>query len=385
MSLELLTPVEEMAVAHTALQSDLSLGKKIKLHTKKEGIPNLEDVQIAILGVPEARGAVDNIGAGKGLDVIRKYLYQMFPGNWHASIADLGNIPEGNETGDSYFLIQEMVGELLEQKITPIIIGGSQDITYANYRAYDRIGKPVNIVSVDNRFDIGEMDPLLNSRNYLHYIVMDKPNNLFNYSNIGFQTFFNSQEEIDLMDKLHFEAYRLGGVSNDITSVEPILRDADIVSIDLGAVRMSDAPANNNAVPNGFYGDQICAIARYAGISRKLSSFGIYEYNSKFDQRQNTAHLIAQTIWYFIEGYNLRIDEYPFASKENYKKYIVLVEEESINFYKSNKSERWWMEIDFVHNNLEKSTLIPCTYQDYLTANNQILPERWLKTFRKLN
>lgn len=385
MSLELLTPVEEMAVAHTALQSDLSLGKKIKLHTKKEGIPNLEDVQIAILGVPEARGAVDNIGAGKGLDVIRKYLYQMFPGNWHASIADLGNIPEGNETGDSYFLIQEIVGELLEQKITPIIIGGSQDITYANYRAYDRIGKPVNIVSVDNRFDIGEMDPLLNSRNYLHYIVMDKPNNLFNYSNIGFQTFFNSQEEIDLMDKLHFEAYRLGGVSNDITSVEPILRDADIVSIDLGAVRMSDAPANNNAVPNGFYGDQICAIARYAGISRKLSSFGIYEYNSKFDQRQNTAHLIAQTIWYFIEGYNLRIDEYPFASKENYKKYIVLVEEESINFYKSNKSERWWMEIDFVHNNLEKSTLIPCTYQDYLTANNQILPERWLKTFRKLN
>ncbi len=385
MSLELLTPVEEMAVAHTALQSDLSLGKKIKLHTKKEGIPNLEDVQIAILGVPEARGAVDNIGAGKGLDVIRKYLYQMFPGNWHASIADLGNIPEGNETGDSYFLIQEMVGELLEQKITPIIIGGSQDITYANYRAYDRIGKPVNIVSVDNRFDIGEMDPLLNSRNYLHYIVMDKPNNLFNYSNIGFQTFFNSQEEIDLMDKLHFEAYRLGGVSNDITSVEPILRDADIVSIDLGAVRMSDAPANNNAVPNGFYGDQICAIARYAGISRKLSSFGIYEYNSKFDQRQNTAHLIAQTIWYFIEGYNLRIDEYPFASKENYKKYIVLVEEESINFYKSNKSERWWMEIDFVHNNLEKSTLIPCTYQDYLTANNQIIPERWLKTFRKLN
>ena len=156
MSLELLLPVEEIAVAHTALQSDLSLGKKIKLHSKQDGFPDLENIQIAIIGVAEGRGAVDNIGTGKGLEVIRKFLYQMFPGNWHVNVADLGNIPTGNETGDTYFLVQEILGELIEQKITPIIIGGSQDITYANYRAYDRIGKPVNIVSVDNRFDSGK-------------------------------------------------------------------------------------------------------------------------------------------------------------------------------------------------------------------------------------
>lgn len=385
MSLELLLPVEEIAVAHTALQSDLSLGKKIKIHTKKKGLPELDGVDIVIIGVTEGRGAVDNVGTGKGLEIIRKYLYQMFPGNWQLSIADLGNVPVGSETGDTYFLAQEILGELLEKKITPIIIGGSQDITYANYRAYDRLMKPVNVVSVDNRFDIGEMDPILNSRNYLHYIVMDKPNNMFNYSNLGFQTFFNSQEEIDLMEKLHFEAFRLGEVTQDITSVEPVLRDADIVSIDMGAVRMSDAAANNNAVPNGFYGDQICAISRYAGISSKVSSFGIYEYNPKYDQRDTTAHLLAQMLWYFIEGYQLRLKEYPFESVDRYKKYIVPVENETINFFKSNKSERWWMEVSFTHNNMEKSSLVPCTYQDYLTANNQILPERWLKTFRKLN
>ena len=152
---------------------------------------------------------------------------------------------------------------------------------------------------------------------------METPNNLFNYSNIGFQTFFNSQEEIDLIEKLHFDAYRLGEVTNDLTIVEPILRDADMVSIDLGAVRMSDAPGNSNGVPNGFYGDQICSIARYAGISKKISSFGIYEFNAKFDERRQTAHLIAQMIWYFIEGHNYRIKEYPFESKKKYKKYIV--------------------------------------------------------------
>ena len=385
MSLDLLLPVEDIAVAHTALLADLSLGKNIKIHTKQKGLPKLKNAQIAILGVLEGRNAVDNLGTGKGLENIRKYLYQMFPGNWHSTIVDLGNVPVGNQVADTFFLVQDIVAQLIKKNITPIIIGGSQDITYANYRAYDSLDQTVNVVAVDNKFDLGELEDITTSQNFLHKIVMEKPSNLFNYSNIGFQTFFNSQEEIDLVDKLFFDAYRLGEVTHDITVVEPVLRDADMVTIDIGAVRKSDAPANNNAVPNRFYGDQICAIARYAGISRKVSSFGIYEYNAKYDEREQTAHLIAQMIWYFIEGYNLRIDEYPFESKNKYKKYIVLLENESINFYKSDKSERWWMEIEYFNNKSKKSTLIPCTYQDYLTANNQIYPERWLKTFRKLN
>ena len=43
-------------------------------------------------------------------------------------------------------------------------------------------------------------------------------------------------------------------------------------------------------------------LPRYAGISDKVTSFGIYEYNAKFDEKDQTAHLIAQMIWYFIEG-----------------------------------------------------------------------------------
>lgn len=385
MSLELLLPVEDIAVAHTALLSDLSLGKTIQIHTKKNGMPALDSIQIAIIGVLEGRNAVDNLGTGKELENIRKFLYQMFPGNWDSSIADLGNIPQGKEVTDTYALLQDVLAQLLKKNITPIIIGGSQDLTYANYRAYDSLEQTVNLAVVDNKFDLGELEDTTTSQNYLHKIVMENPNNLFNYSNIGFQTFFNSQEEINLIEKLHFDAYRLGEITSDLTIVEPILRDADIVSIDLGAIRKSDAPANSNAVPNGFFGDQICSIARYAGISKKISSFGIYEFNAKFDERGQTAHLIAQIVWYFMEGYNYRISEYPFESKKKYKKYIVLIENETINFYKSNKSERWWMEITYRNNKSKKSTLIPCTYQDYLTANNQVYPERWLKTFRKLS
>ena len=147
----------------------------------------------------------------------------------------------------------------------------------------------------------------------------------------------------------------------------------------------AEAPANKNAVPNGFYGEAICSIARYAGISDKVSSFGIYEYNAKLDEKDQTAHLIAQMIWYFIEGVNYRANDYPFGLKTNYKKYIVPIEDQVLNFHKSNKSGRWWMEIGIDSNNKSKRhALIPCTYQDYIAATKEIIPDKWYKAMRKL-
>lgn len=355
------------------------------MHSIQNGFPELEKVQIAIFGVQEDRNAVDNINCGENIEEIRKHLYQLFLGNWHTKIADLGNIIKGNSIEDTYFAVNSLTSYLIKNKIIPIIIGGSQDITYANYRAYDSLEQTVNLVSVDSKFDIETIEEGLNSRSYLNKIILDKPNNLFNFSNIGYQTFYNSQEELDLLNSLFFDTYRLGEVK-DVTVVEPIMRDADIVSIDIGSIKQSDAPANNNASPNGFYGEEICAISRYAGISDKVSSFGIYEYNSKFDNNHQTAHLIAQMVWYFIEGVNFRAKDYPFCTKKSYQKFIVLVENDNpINFYKSDKSGRWWMEINISTNNkYKRHALIPCTYQDYLEAIEQKIPERWYKALRKL-
>ena len=385
MDFEFLQPVKDAIVAHVALQPNLALGKNIKIHSKHLGIPDLEGVQLAIIGVKEGRRAVDNLGTGDNFDVIRRYLYQLYPGNWFSKIADLGDITKGSTEDDTYYALQQVVTLLAKKNIVPIILGGGQDITYANYRAYDNLEQTVNLTVIDTKFDLGNIEEEISSQSFLSKIVMEKPNNLFNYSNIGYQTFFNSQEEIDLLEKLHFDSYRLGEVANDLKLVEPVLRDTDVVSIDIGSVRRAEAPANNNAVPNGFYGEAICAITRYAGISDRVSSFGIYEYNHKLDEKEQTAQLIAQMIWYFIEGFNYRINEYPFGSKANYKKYIVPVDDEVINFYKSNKSDRWWMEVKHPDNKTLKHTLIPCTYQDYLNAGDQVIPERWWKTFRKLN
>ena len=385
MSFDFLTPIKESVFADFLLQYPLSLGNKIRIHSLQKGFPNLENVQLAIFGVQEDRNSQNNFGCGENLHFIRKKLYQLFPGKWHTTIADLGNVEKGNTVEDTYFVVSEIITALLKKNIIPIIIGGGQDITYINYRAYDSLEQMVNVVAVDSRFDLGNLEDPLTSQSYLSKIIMQKPNNLFNYSNIGYQTYFNPQDEIKLLESLYFDGYRLGN-ARDLEIVEPVFRDADIVSIDIGAVRQSEAPANNNASPNGFYGEEICAISRYAGISDKVSSFGIYEYNSRLDNQHQTAHLIAQIIWYFIEGVNYRAKDYPFSTKENYQKFMVLLEDDDpINFYKSDATGRWWMEINIISDNkYKRHALIPCTYQDYQDATKQIIPERWYKAMRKL-
>ncbi|WP_047544760.1 formimidoylglutamase [Psychroserpens sp. Hel_I_66] len=385
MNFNFLSPVSDSVLAHNELLSEQALGKKTKIHSSQNGIPDLDGVQLAIIGVKENRNDVNYMGEDISFDTIRTSLYSLFPGNWHTNLADLGDIPAGATIEDTYYALRTIISVLIEKKVIPIIIGGSQDITYANYRAYDTMSPMVNIVNVDSNFDLGDASVEMKNNSFLGKVILEQPYNLFNYSVVGYQTYFNSQEEIDLMDKLYFEAYRLGEVTHNINLVEPVMRDAHIVTMDLKAVRAAEVGAKQKFSPNGFNGKEICAISRYAGISNKVSSFGVYEFKQT-NELDATPMLISQIIWYFIEGVNCRINDDDFKNENNYQKYNVLVDNEELIFFKSIKTGRWWIEIPFlpnVNNKLKKHTLLPCTHEDYKEASHGKIPERWYKAYKK--
>ncbi|WP_417557316.1 formimidoylglutamase [Mesoflavibacter zeaxanthinifaciens] len=385
MNFNFLSPVPDTVLAHKQLLAPLSLGRKIKIHTEQDGIPDLENINIVILGVLENRNDVNYIGEDFNLNEIRKSLYSLFPGSWSTNIADLGDIQKGESIEDTYFALKETLSILIPKRILPIIIGGSQDLTYANYRAYDSLMPMVNVVNVDRAFDLGDSSKPIKNNSFVGKVIIDQPYNLFNYATVGYQTYFNSQEEIDLMERLHFESYRLGEVSNDITLVEPVMRDANIVSIDLGVLKAAEVSLRQKVSPNGLDGKEICAVSRYAGISNKVSSFGIYEYKPSTDD-EITSMLISQMIWYFIEGVNCRVQDDNFADDKSHQKFITLADSHELIFYKSVKTGRWWIEIPFlsnVNNKLKKHTLLPCTHQDYLDACNDKIPDRWFKAYYK--
>jgi len=153
----------------------------------------------------------------------------------------------------------------------------------------------------------------------------------------------------------------------------------------MGAIKSSELSYRHNKAPNGFDGKEICTIARYAGISDRVSVFGGFEYKND-PQEEMAAMLVAQVIWYFIEGVNFRASENLDIEKNNFITYQVPIEEEVLTFYKSERTGRWWIEIPFIsglNNKLKRHTLLPCTYHDYLEACNQNIPERWYKARQK--
>ena len=367
------------------------IGASVRIHGNE--FPDLEDDKpdLALFGVLDDRMAIGNPGCDKAADAIRAHLYALYQGEYKLRLADLGNIKAGETVADTYAAVKTVCGELIRSNIVPIIIGGGQDITYAQYLAYEKLEQKVEVSIVDSRFDIdqdhSEHAPV-NSRTYINRIILHEPDYLFNLNSLAYQTYFVSKESITMYDKLYFNAMRLGLIAGKVDHVEPIIRAADMVSIDIGAIRFSDAPGNAHAPANGLFGDEACQICRYAGMSDKLTSIGFYEYNPTLDNRSQTAMLLTEMIWCFIDGFYNRKHDAPLVPKSAYITYRTSVHNDAYElvFVKSKKSDRWWMQVPYsgFKSVNERYHLVPCRYEDYQTAVGGEMPDLWWKTHQKL-
>lgn len=346
---------------------------------------------LAIFGVEDDRKAIGNEGCAAAANAVRKQLYTLYRGDLPLNMVDLGNIAAGATVKDTYAAVRTVCEELIKSGILPIILGGGQDLTYAQYTAYENLEQKVEVAIVDPRFDLdqhnSETAPL-NSQTYLNHIILHEPDYLFNVNTIGYQSYFVSRQAVDLFEKLYFNATRVGAFANKIEHVEPLVRSADMLSFDMAAIRYSDAPGNANVTPNGLFGQEACQLCRYAGLSDKLSSIGFYEYNPALDVRRQTALLLAQMIWYFIEGFYARKDDLPFVPKSAYITYRAALEHEGheLVFVKSRKTDRWWMQVPYFGSRSvnERYHLVPCSYEDYQLAVSGEMPDLWWRTHQKL-
>lgn len=364
-------------------------GDTLVIYKDKAYFPEISDFDLAIIGVKESKGSKNNKGCKEAPDKIRNYFYELFPGDYNAKIVDLGDIIPGNTINDTYFALSSAVAELLENNVLPIILGGSQDLAFANYRAYENNGQIINIASIDSRFDLGNSEEKLSSSSYLSKIILHQPNYLFNYTNIGYQTYFTDQEAIELMNNLLFDIYRLGDIRANMRQVEPILRNADMLTFDVSAIRQPDAPGNVNASPNGFYGEESCQLCWYAGLSDRITSLGFYEVNPELDFNGQTSHLVSQMMWYFIEGFYHRRNEFPHENEKGFIKYKVQMDDfnEDLLFFKSKQSDRWWLQVVAPQNiqmKYERHYIVPCSHDDYKKASSNELPDKWWQAYKKL-
>ncbi len=384
-----LDPVDEKCFVANVRPGKNTLGETITIFRNEDEFPSLEGVQLALVGIKDERGAIDNHGCEDGIDPIRKALYQLF-NHWpDLKIVDLGNVKTGKEINDTYYAVNQVLTELIKNHIVPIIIGASQDFTYSMYQVYEPTGKLVNITAIDPLFDIGNDQEGLNSHSYMSHIILHQPNYLFNFTNIGYQSYYVDNENIELMKQLLFDAYRLGSIKQNIELAEPLIRNTNILSFDIGSIRVADAPGVKNASPNGFNGEEACRMTRYAGLSYRLTSIGFFEYNPHYDINSRTANLIAEMIWYFIEGFSNRQDDVPTLDSTDFKRYNVQIAEGDGNivFLCHKISGKWWIDMSFKTDDdakFERHHFIPCSREDYDQAMRNELPDKWWQFYQKL-
>ncbi len=344
--------------------SRYQIGRTIDYHGVT--FPNLSQAKIALFGIDDS------------IEVVRPLLYEMNQNFKDLQIVDLGNIKTPTPK-----VISIVLKELLSKGIIPIIISQNYQNAFELYDAYRIFNRLTNMVIVDERIPY-TMDKRRKRSFFLNNILTETHHNLFNLGIIGYQSHYVDKRVLTYFDEMFFEYLRLGQLRNNLEETEPIIRDADLMCFHLAALKKIEVPGCSTASPSGIFTEDACQLAYYAGMSDKMTSFGVFGFDASTDIRHQTAQVVSQMVWYFLYGYYNRKQDYP-VSMGNFVEYIVDFKNSNyhITFWKSNRSDRWWMEIPKVNSKQKRHRLLPCSYQDYLQACREELPERLLTAYKR--
>lgn len=356
-----------------------SLGYFIEKDTIKLGDKGPGKYTIALIGVPDERKS-PNKGTAKAPDEIRNHLYQLSCFDTSLKIIDLGNLKSGRSENDVYFALRDVIDYLNEEGIISIILGGGQDLSIGIARAF-QTNPEFTMAIADARVDVKSTRETTDSKNFITRILKENPE-LFHLDMLGIQGHYVPPDILRYLKDSTFDYHQLGRIRDDFPMTEPILRNSHFLSFDISCIRYSDAEGQYSPSPNGFYSEEACQIARYAGLSNRLTAFGLFEVNPEMDRSGNSTALAAQIIWYFLEGTLHRRKEDPAINKEAFTRYFVEMEEhgETLVFFHQPVTNRWWIEISYGEGD---SWIIACNESDYRKAITREIPEICLKYLRK--
>lgn len=379
-------PVSPGLIEKTNPLDDLKIADFTLIY--QEEFPDWISADVILVGCGGTYGSKLCPDAENGPNAIRKALYKMAVPRREISLADLGDIVMRDTPQAYYAAIADVVTTLVKAGKIVILMGGSQDIAYGQYLGYEKVSDSIEYVAIDSELDVQDSDFGLNQFSYNHKIFVHSPNYLSNFTNLGYQTYFVPISDLKRMKNLFFQAIRIGELKKNINDAEPFLRNADMVSFDLSAVRHADAPGTTHPSPAGFSVEEACQIARFIGMANRVTSLSLAELHPSKDVNGQAALCSAIFLWYFIEGvYNRKVEEPETLT--NLKKFFVPIHggATEIIFVKNLRTDRWWMEVPY-QDSLGKldgrMELIPCSEKDYQTAQLDEIPERWWMAHHKL-
>jgi arginase family enzyme len=366
--LDFLEPLNLSELSNDEGYRDTRLGSHIAAN--ESYFPDVEHADIVVVGCGENRGSLAAENVNDGPNAVRREFYSLF--HWHkdVQVADVGNIKIGASMHDTYAALRSVVNELITHNKRVVIIGGSHDLTMAQYKAYAAKEQIIEATCVDARIDLN-MDSVLPADQFLMEMLVGEPNFVKHYNHIGFQSYFVHPAMLETIDRLRFDCYRVGRVKENIEDMEPVIRNSNLFSFDISAIQHSHAPANH-LTPNGFTGEEACQLMQYAGMSTNVSTIGLYGYIPQQDSFNLTAKQLSHMLWYLMDGIGKGKLEAKLEDRECFTEFKMAFAEVQTTFLQSKKTGRWWMEAP-------DGRMIACSYFDYMAASSNDIPERWLR------
>jgi formiminoglutamase len=274
-------------------------------------IEDYEAAEIVILGCPQDEGVARNkgrIGAALAPDAIRGQFYKLTDFGISASVFDLGDTiiqPTLEETHD---LHSRIVGQILRDAKQIIVLGGGNDISYADGAAMAEIFGAENWLglNIDQHFDARADNPR-NSGTPYRQLLDERLINPKNFYEVAFQPpaaspVYHRQLVnlgVNLISLEEFQATDFIFQLPDIISAADSPR-AVFFGFDVDAVRAADAPGSSAPSPVGLTAEEFCALATAAGKSSNTKIIEFTEVNPNFDIDNRTAKLAAIAMHKFI-------------------------------------------------------------------------------------
>lgn len=330
----------------------------------------IKENSIVLVFCSDYRG-IEN-GSAEILDFrkVRNELYRLSKLDFEVPVCDLGDLISGKSYQDTHYVLQEVLSMCHNKNAIPVVIGGSNDLALSLFSALNFHQKNINYTQISNLISLANDGEELTEKNFLSKILSSKSFSIKNYHHLGYQKHLNEMDSVKLMREVEFDVVRLAELMNSTEKTEPFFRRADLVTLNCDAVESMGDGFSVNPQVNGLNKREICAYMKEIGLSQKLKSVGIFNYN--VNSRHFLNHqLLAQMIWHLIEGINIQ-KSHPV--EKSFETYWIMIDDEKYAFQRETFSDLWYFGDE---EKVEK--LIPCSLSDYEAAKRGIMNPRLLR------
>lgn len=331
-------------------------------------INEIKEDSVVLLFLSDYRGANGDADSQE-FTQIRREFYKLSQLDFDIPIVDLGDLVSGKTPQDSHYILQEVLSACHYKHTIPIIIGGSNDFAFSLFSALSFHQTDINYTQISNVVSL-KQDEEIHESNFLSKILGSKNFSIKNYHHLGYQKHLNESDSVKLIKEVQFDIIRLAEMMNSTEKTEPYFRKADLVTINCDAVESFNEPFSINPQVNGLNKREVCAYMKEIGLGEKLKSVGIFNYNIYSDSQLNH-QLLAQMLWYLIEGINIQRSH---PKEKSFETFFVLINDNQYAFKRDVFSNLWYFGEDEDIDNC-----IPCSRSDFDEAKRGFLSSRFTR------